>query len=64
LAGARTVVEVDGFRFHSTREAFERDRRRDAELQSAGLRVLRVTWRHVVEAPYATLTNLVRSLEI
>jgi very-short-patch-repair endonuclease len=56
------VVEVDGFQFHSTREAFERDRRRDAELQSAGLRVLRVTWRQIVGAPYATLTNLVRSL--
>jgi very-short-patch-repair endonuclease len=58
------VVEVDGFQFHSTRAAFERDRRRDAELQSAGLRVLRVTWRQVVEAPYATLTNLVRALAV
>jgi very-short-patch-repair endonuclease len=56
------VVEVDGFQFHSTRAAFERDRQRDAELQSAGLRVLRVTWRQVVHAPYATLTNLVRAL--
>jgi very-short-patch-repair endonuclease len=56
------VVEVDGFQFHSTRAAFERDRRRDAELQSAGLRAMRVTWRQVVEAPYATLTNLVRAL--
>jgi very-short-patch-repair endonuclease len=56
------AVEVDGFQFHSTRAAFERDRNRDAELQSAGLRVLRVTWRQVVETPYATLTNLVRAL--
>ena len=56
------VVEVDGFQFHSTRAAFERDRQRDAELQGAGLRVLRVTWRQVVDAPYATLTNLVRAL--
>jgi len=56
------VVEVDGFQFHSTREAFERDRRRDAELQRAGLRVLRVTWRQVVDAPYATLANLVGAL--
>ena len=56
------VVEVDGFQFHSTREAFERDRRRDAELQRAGLRVLRVTWRQVVAAPYATLANLVGAL--
>jgi very-short-patch-repair endonuclease len=58
------VVEVDGFQFHSTRAAFERDRQRDAELQGAGLRVLRVTWRQVVDAPYAALTNLVRALGI
>jgi very-short-patch-repair endonuclease len=56
------IVEVDGFQFHSSRAAFERDRRRDAELQAAGLRVLRVTWRQVVDAPYAALTNLVRAL--
>jgi very-short-patch-repair endonuclease len=58
----RLVVEVDGFQFHSTRSAFERDRRRDAELQSAGLRVLRVTWRQVSDAPYATLAHVVRAL--
>jgi very-short-patch-repair endonuclease len=56
------VVEVDGFQFHSKRHAFERDRRRDAELQGAGLRVLRVTWRQVVDLPYATLTHVVRAL--
>jgi very-short-patch-repair endonuclease len=60
----RLVVEVDGFQFHSTRAAFERDRQRDAELQGAGLRVLRVTWRQVVDAPYAALTNLVRALGV
>jgi very-short-patch-repair endonuclease len=58
----RLIVEVDGFQFHSARAAFERDRGRDAELQAAGMRVLRVTWRQVVDAPYATLTNLVRAL--
>jgi very-short-patch-repair endonuclease len=57
------VVEVDGFRFHSTRDAFERDRQRDAELQGAGLRVLRVTWRQLVDLPYATLTHVVRALD-
>jgi very-short-patch-repair endonuclease len=56
------VVEIDGFQFHSSRAAFERDRRRDAELQSHGLRVLRITWRRLVDAPYATLTYLVRVL--
>ncbi len=34
------VVEVDGFAYHRTRAAFERDRRRDPELQAHGLRVM------------------------
>ena len=58
----RLVVEIDGFRFHSSRGAFERDRRRDAELQSAGLRVLRITWRQLVDTPYATIARTVRLL--
>ncbi len=37
------VVEFDGWAYHSSRAAFERDRRRDADLQLAGQRVLRVT---------------------
>jgi very-short-patch-repair endonuclease len=43
----RLVVEVDGYAFHRSRTAFERDRERDAALQLAGLRVLRVTHRRV-----------------
>ena len=35
---ARLVVEVDGYAFHRTRRAFERDRRRDADLASRGYR--------------------------
>jgi very-short-patch-repair endonuclease len=40
---ARLVVELDGYAFHGTRKAFEEDRARDAELQAAGWRVIRVT---------------------
>ncbi len=40
---ARLVVELDGFAFHKTRRAFERDRVRDSKLQLAGYRVLRIT---------------------
>jgi very-short-patch-repair endonuclease len=40
---ARLVVETDGWRAHGTRAAFERDRRRDAELIAADWRPLRVT---------------------
>src|SRR3954467_1644005 len=39
------VVEGDGSAFHSSRRAFERDRRRDAELLTMGLVVVRLTWR-------------------
>lgn len=43
----RLVVEVDGYAFHGTRAAFERDRRRDARLLMAGYRVIRLTWRQL-----------------
>lgn len=45
----RVVIELDGYEFHRGRAAFERDRRRDATLQLAGYRVLRVTHRRLVE---------------
>ncbi|HEU4658061.1 MAG TPA: type IV toxin-antitoxin system AbiEi family antitoxin domain-containing protein [Capillimicrobium sp.] len=44
---AKLVVELDGRAFHGDGVAFERDRRRDANLQAAGFRVLRFTWRQV-----------------
>jgi very-short-patch-repair endonuclease len=40
---ARLVVETDGWRAHGTRQAFERDRRRDADLVAAGWRPLRIS---------------------
>lgn len=58
---ARVVVELDGFRFHRTRAAFERDRVRDAALQLAGYRVLRVTHRRLEKEPVA-VAEAVRSL--
>jgi hypothetical protein len=40
----RLIVECDGRRWHTTSEAFERDRRRDNLAQLAGWSVLRFTW--------------------
>ena len=54
----RLIVEVDGFAYHSTRQAFERDRARDAALQAAGYRVIRVTWRQIVDEPHALVARL------
>jgi very-short-patch-repair endonuclease len=45
----RLVVELDSREHHE--HAFERDRRRDADLLSRGWRVLRLTWRQVVNDP-------------
>lgn len=58
----RLVVEIDGFEFHSSRPAFERDRVRDAELQAFGYRVLRVTWRRLVDEPEAVVALLAAAL--
>ena len=57
----RLVVEVDSYEFHRTRAAFERDRKRDADLQVAGYRVLRVTYRRLVHEP-AAVAESIRSL--
>jgi very-short-patch-repair endonuclease len=47
----RLVVEADSWRFHRTRRAFERDRRRDAILARAGYRTLRFTHRQMTQRP-------------
>jgi very-short-patch-repair endonuclease len=60
--GARLVVEIDGFAFHSTRTAFEADRRRDADLLAAGYRVLRLTLRSLDSQPEAVAARLAAAL--
>ena len=52
------IVEVDGYAFHSPRSAFERDRRRDVELGAQGHRVMRVTWRLLVDERDALVASL------
>jgi very-short-patch-repair endonuclease/predicted transcriptional regulator of viral defense system len=51
FASKRLVVEVDGYRYHRTRRAFERDRERDAILAAAGHHTLRFTHRQVTRRP-------------
>jgi very-short-patch-repair endonuclease len=58
---ARLVVETDGFRTHRTRQAFQRDRRRDRLLGLAGWRVVRFTWEDVTGDP-EDVTRVLREL--
>ena len=58
----RLVVEVDGYAFHTIRRKFENDRRRDAWLVAEGVRVMRVTWRQLIDEPEAMLVRLAQTL--
>lgn len=58
----KLIVEVDGYRFHGHRAAFERDRKRDAAHVLAGYRVIRVTWRQLTEEPLAVVATIARAL--
>lgn len=58
----RLVVEVDGYQTHGTRGAFERDRRRDARLQTAGFLVLRFTARQIEHQPLAVIAQLAHAI--
>jgi very-short-patch-repair endonuclease len=49
--GEGVVVEIDGYAFHSSRAALERDHRRDAELQQMGFIVIRISWRELRHEP-------------
>jgi predicted transcriptional regulator of viral defense system len=60
----RLIVEVDGRAVHTTRRAFEADRRRDQRLLLLGWRVVRFTWRQVLFEPAAVAATLRGLLEL
>jgi very-short-patch-repair endonuclease len=58
----RVVFELDGYRFHSTKSAFENDHRKDATLKQAGIDVNRLTWRQVNGERFATVALVAQRL--
>lgn len=50
VVGTRLVIELDGWGYHADRERFEADRRRDARLSARGYRVLRFSYRQVMDS--------------
>ena len=61
-AAARLAVEVDGYRAHSSLEAFQRDRTRQNALVRAGWRVLRYTWYDIKHRPEAVAAEIAAEL--
>lgn len=54
----KLMVEADSFEFHAHRSAFEEDRARDAAMQVAGFRVVRLTHRRLKNEPAKVAAEL------
>jgi hypothetical protein len=52
------TVELDSYRFHRSRHAWEQDHHRERSARARGDDFRRYTWRHVVEEPADTVTEL------
>ncbi len=59
----RLAIEVDGFEFHSSPEAFQRDRTRQNDLVALGWTVLRFTWSDVTQHPAQVAGRIRASIE-
>ena len=55
---ARLIVELDSWKAHGTRSAFQSDRRRDRLLHAAGYTVTHLTWAQLDGEPQEIATDL------
>ena len=60
---AHLTVELDSYRYHRSRHAWEQDRRREREARSRGDEFRRYSYDDVFEDPDATLEDLRRLLQ-
>ena len=59
---ARLIIELDGYAYHRTQAAFERDRQRDRAAVAAGWRVIRITWRQLAHDPRGVIGDIRQAL--
>ena len=59
---ARVVFEIDGYRFHTSRRAFDRDRRKDLALKRAGFDPNRISRDQVKDEPLLVLAHVAAAL--
>jgi very-short-patch-repair endonuclease len=60
--GHNLIVELDGWDYHSDRQAFETDRTRDADALARGLSTVRITHNRMTNHPAAEAARLLRIL--
>ena len=58
----RLIVEIDGYAYHSSRSAFERDRAKDGTMAATGYLVLRFTWLQMEHERYVVVVRLAQAL--
>jgi very-short-patch-repair endonuclease len=56
------AFEIDGYRFHKSRSAFDRDRRKDAAVKDAGVDPNRVSRDQIKYEPLAVVANVTAAL--
>jgi very-short-patch-repair endonuclease len=59
----RLIIEADSRRHHEMLQAHKADQARDAELEAAGYRILRIPYWQVIEAPSQTAKRIRMALE-
>ena len=55
---AKLIIEADGFRWHSGRRAWQRDRERRNQLTAMGWRVIQATWDDLTRRPTETVEKI------
>ena len=56
------IVEVDGYEFHSDRDSFERDRKRDVVMLAIGVVTVRITRERMKQEPEEEASRLLAIL--
>jgi Transcriptional regulator, AbiEi antitoxin/Protein of unknown function (DUF559) len=58
----RLIIEGDSRKWHLLMKSFETDRQRDNHAQLAGWRILRFTWRQIIDEPEMIASSIRRAL--
>jgi len=60
----KLIIEGDSRKWHLLMESFETDRQRDNQAQLAGWRILRFTWRQIMDEPEMIIASVTAALRV